>query len=353
MPVWRCASQAIAYHPVLSEEGAAFLPDDRVRVRLKMPPTAQEVELRMFSGARFPLARQADGCWEATLELPEGYQYLRLMVDGADMLSPFLPIGFGGSRPINAIDAPAKDEAFYQALDVAHGTVSHHFFPSQVTGHTESCLVYLPPAYDAQTDYPVLYLQHGHGENELAWFYQGRMNFILDNLIASGDSVPMMVVMGNGMVRLGHGYDCAAYPEMLIRDIIPYVEQACHVSGDKWRRAVAGLSMGSMHASAAALAHPDMFGYVGLFSGFLRNLFTKEQPHLELLDHPDVFSASFRVFFRAMGREDEFFDEFIADDALLERKGVKGVVRREYVGTHEWQVWRRCLRDFITMIFKE
>jgi enterochelin esterase-like enzyme len=138
---------------------------------------------------------------------------------------------------------------------------------------------------------------------------------------------------------------------MLAADVIPFIERTYRVKTDKWHRAMAGLSMGSMHTSMATMTHPELFGYIGLFSGFMRFIWKDEQPHLAALDDADRFAQDYRVFFRAMGEDDQFFKWFAEDDAILEEKGVN-VTRRLYPGGHGWQVWRHCLQDFLPLIFK-
>ena len=165
----------------------------------------------------------------------------------------------------------------------------------------------------------------------------------------------MLIVMGNGMMRAPDREPMgrALFPEFLLTDLIPFIESRFSVRGDKWSRAMAGLSMGSYQTSVTTLTHPDRFGYAGLFSGFLRSpRGGAEQPHLALLEDPEAFNAAFRVFYRAMGTEDQFFGTFEADDAYLAPKPVE-MVRRTFPGGHDWSVWRRCIRDFLPMLFRE
>lgn len=348
----KCCYQALAYDPVLSDQGVRYLQDGRTHVRLCFAPQTKRVTLTRLSGEAFELERTEEGVFEGCFDLGEGFQYMTLTVDGAHTLSPYLAIGFGASRPINYIDPPAAAGEFYALRDVPHGTVTRHFFSSSVTGKTESCLVYTPPRYDASKAYPILYLQHGHGENETGWVCQGRMNFILDNLIAEGEAREMLVVMANGMVQINGEHDCQVFPRLLVQDLMPYIESVYRTPGDKENRAMAGLSMGSMHTSMTVMTHPELFAYAGLFSGFLRYIWADEQPHLRALDDPARFARDYRVFLRAMGRADEFYAEFERDDVLLAQKGVTSMLRLEYEGGHDWQVWRQCLRDFLPMLFK-
>ena len=348
----RCVSQALAYYPVLGKQGICYREDGSVEVRLQLPQTAQKACIRLMDGPSYDLIKNDQNIWEARFAPEMGFNYADVTVDGEVVLSPYLPIGFGASRPINYIDLPGEGDAFYQPAEGAHGTVVQHYFASSLTGELETCLVYQPPEYDPNQAYPVLYLQHGLGENEAGWVHQGRANHILDRLIGSGKAKPMLVVMCSGMVQVNGEHNLEIFPKLLVQDVIPFIERTYCVKTDKWHRAMAGLSMGSMHTSMATLTHPELFGYAGLFSGFLRFIWKEDQPHLKALDDPQRFAADYRVFFRAMGDADPFFKWFAEDDAILEEKGVQ-VTRRLYTGGHGWQVWRHCLRDFLPLIFKE
>lgn len=345
--------QAVAFHPVLSDQTLSYQTDGRTCIRLKLSEQTREAVLVGADGRTHVFAHEGGEWWSGCFDLGSGFQYVTLKVDGAEVLSPYLPIGFGYARPVNYVDPPAQDEAYYQLRDVPHGTVTRHFFPSTVTGQTESCLVYQPPRFEASRAYPVLYLQHGYGENETGWVCQGRMNFILDNLIAEGKAEEMLVVMADGMVQTDSEYlPFTAFPELLLRDLLPYIEATYHPLGDKWHRAMAGLSMGSAHTSVVTLTHPELFGYAGLFSGFLRMIRTEEQPHLAALDDPEKFARDYRVFFRGIGTADTYFHTFAEDDEILRSKGIRTDRRVLYEGAHDWQVWRQCLRDFLPLLFR-
>ena len=277
------------------------------------------------------------------------------------------PIGFGASRPINYADIPQPEEDFYLCKDVPHGSVVQEYYYSATTGTMKSCLVYTPAGYMKETsgEYPVLYLQHGHGENEQCWVHQGRVNFIMDNLIAAGKAEPCIVVMNNGMVQKNENgvrvLDQTRIERLLLEDCIPFIESHYRVRTDKWSRAMAGLSMGSMQTSIVTMKHPDMFGYAGVFSGFVGpfNKANAENSYIQLLDDREKFTQSFRVFFRACGDEDLVaLERFEADRALFEEKGLAPAensvhVEKMYPGEHEWNVWRMCLRDFAQYLFRE
>ena len=168
----------------------------------------------------------------------------------------------------------------------------------------------------------------------------------------------MIIVMGNGMARIeGQPGDrqlqSGLFPRILLNDLIPFIEARYPVKTDRESRAMAGLSMGSYQTSLVTLAHPELFAWAGLFSGFLRAPWGEEENgRLALLDDPARFDTSFRVFYRAMGTEDPYFDAFAADDALLETKRVR-TIRRTFPGGHDWGVWRRCLHDLLPMLFQD
>ena len=335
------------------DQGWEILPDGRVFVRI-MAPDAREVALDQF-GTMHPLARSAEDSryWEGTVDLGRGFKYFFLKVDGADVLCPYLPIGYGCCRPMNFLDIPVPGEDWDNPEGVPHGGVTRWTYTSSVTGKLEVCLVWTPADYDPAKPYPVLYLQHGYGENEIGWVFQGHLARIADRMLAQGEIREMIIVMGNGMAsspdpRKSFGL----FPQILLEDLIPFIEAHYRVYTDKWHRAMAGLSMGSFQTSLTTLTHPELFGYAGLFSGFLRSPFQGDNSHLALLDDPAAFRAAFRVFYRAMGTEDQFFDAFAGDDAFIAEKQAD-MIRRTFPGGPDWSVWRRCIHDFLPMIFRD
>lgn len=348
----------VAFDPVTGafardgEQGFELLPDGKVHIRI-IAPNAKEVVLDQF-GSIHPLSPAGDGAWEGTVDLGLGFKYFFLKIDGADVLSPFLPIGYGCERPMNFIDIPVPGETEWDALtEIPHGAVTRRTFYSGVTGKREVCLIYTPPCYDANKAYPVLYLQHGYGENETGWVHQGHVARIADQLYAKGEMQEMLIVMGNGMARKADGTsERTVFTELLLRDLIPFIEKTYRVKTDKWSRAMAGLSMGSYQTSTVTMSNPDLFGYAGVFSRFMS--FSRDstpEPHLAILDDAEKFNASYRVFYRAMGTEDQYFDSFRKDDAMLEGKPLN-ITRQTFPGGHDWSVWRRCIHAFLPMIFR-
>ena len=163
----------------------------------------------------------------------------------------------------------------------------------------------------------------------------------------------MLIVMGNGMVQgdaMRQGR--MLFPQVLINDLIPFIEGRYAVLTDKWHRAMAGLSMGSFQTSLTTLTHPELFGYAGIFSGFIRAIHGGDNAHLALMEDAPAFNEAFRVFYRAMGTEDQFFSTFLEDDRWLKNKGL-AITRETFPGGHDWGVWRRCIHAFLPMLFQE
>ena len=230
-------------------------------------------------------------------------------------------------------------------------------------------MVYTPAEYESfpEKRYPVLYLQHGHGENETGWTEEGRVNFIMDNLIKEGKARPCIIVMNNGMVQVKNTegkrlVDHTVFPKYLTEDVIPYIDRKYRTIKDRSGRAMAGLSMGSIQTSITAFTHSEYFSYIGLFSGFLRDFIQGDRimdmiqrekasdEHLKALDYKEKFEKDFKIFFRAMGKEDIFIQKFMEEDELLDKKGIS-CIRHMYEGGHDWNVWRYCIRDFAQMLF--
>jgi len=297
---------------------------------------------------------QRDGLWCGEAALGTGFVPVVLSVDGNQVLSPFLPIGYGDNRPINFLDIP-EDGALRDVRDVPHGVICTEFVFNPVTVKTERVLLYLPPQYftEQTARFPVLYLQHGYGENETVWLSQGKINFVLDNLLAAGQVSPIMVVMCNGMqVEWGEAESVTHYDrfsEFLLGTVIPWVETRYRVGRDREHRAIAGLSMGSIQTSRTAFFHPERFRAVGLFSGFVSDPFGIHNDHLAR-NHLAAFQTAAPFFFRAMGEQDEHQTIFQKDDRFLAEHDIP-CVRKIYPGFHEWNVWRQCFVDFVRQIW--
>jgi enterochelin esterase-like enzyme len=264
-------------------------PAGRVQIRIKAPE-ANKVKLNFWSGPKMDMERQSDGFWTVTTPpMVPGLHYYVLNIDGADVSDPSSQAFYGGSRYVSAVEIPEPGTTLYSIQDVSHGQVREIWYESDVTGTWRHALVYLPPGYDTETKqrYPVLYLQHGGGEDETGWIRQGRANFILDNLIAAGTAKPMIVVMACGYARrAGHtGPDlgslpfgspeamkamqemASAFEDDVTRVLIPFIDKTFRTLSDRDNRAMAGLSMGGMQTFHITFNHLDLFSHIGGFSG--------------------------------------------------------------------------------------
>lgn len=347
--------------PIVNYDYDAVLPnpyevigEGKVRFNLYYPD-AQNVILRTYLDA-FELQKNG-ACWVGECNVGTGFIGVMLNVDGHEVLCPSLPIGFGGNKPINFIQI-LETASVIEPLNCSHGSVVMEYVPSVVTGRLERIYLYLPPDYhkNEAEKYPILYLQHGHGENETTWVNQGKVNFIFDNLIAQGKAKPAVVVMCNGMVSFERAKEIyvditEAFEKMLISEVMPYVEKKYRVHADKAHRAMAGLSMGSMQTSVVTLKHQDLFNYAGIFSGFVRDVLTGYEGHMQM-DYLQTYSKNLKYIFRAMGEDDNYMDAFLSDDQLFESYGI-ACERVIYPGYHEWKVWQHCIHDFAQKIFQD
>ena len=293
------------------------------------------------------LQKAEDGSWMGTTDAPldEGFHYYHLTIDGGVFNDPGTNNYYGSTRWESGIEIPAHDAAFYEARNIPHGNVQEILFWSAHTKELHHAFVYTPPQYEkSKKKYPVLYLQHGWGENEYAWFNQGRANLIMDNLIADGKIEPFIVVTTYGMtngVRIGglSGFNYGEFEKVLCDDLVPYVDAHFRTIAKKESRAMAGLSMGGMETHAITLARPEMFAYYGLLSG---GVYTPEEIKPE---------ARVRgIFVGCGGKENP--DRVLQSVEALKAAGfnAKGYVSE---GTaHEFLTWRRCFYEMAPMLFK-
>jgi enterochelin esterase-like enzyme len=329
-------------------------------------PEAHKVQLDLLRV--YDMVRDESGVWTVTTDpLPPGFQYYYLMIDGYRFADPASETFFGVGRRMSGIEIPAPDQDFYTPKVVPHGQIRECYFRSEVRDTHERIFVYTPPGYDQNPEkrYPVLYLQHGMGEDRTGWVTQGKLNIILDNLIASGSAQPMIVVTGDGgiaaMFRPKPGEDVnearmrfgADFTPHLLHEIIPYVENNFRVLTDRDNRAMAGLSWGGFQTFQTVLHNLDMFSYIGGFSG--AGMFNVETDLKTVYDgvfaEPDSFNKKIRVFFLGIGSE-EGQRMKVLSDALTEA----GIDNTYYVspGTaHVWQTWRRCLYQFAPLLFQD
>ena len=355
--------------------------DGRVQVRVKAP-SATKVKLNFWSGPKMDMEKQADGFWiVTTAPLVPGFHYYTLNIDGAEISDTGTQAYFGGSRFASGVEVPEPGSTYYSAQDVPHGQVREVWYNSKVTGTWRHALVYLPPNYDTQTKvrYPVLYLQHGGGEDETGWIRQAHANFILDNLIAARSCKPMIVVMAYGYARragqtppdlTGKPFGSpemlkamqdmtSAFEDDVTQVLIPFIDKTFRTFADRDHRAMAGLSMGGMQTFQVTLNHLDLFSYIGGFSGAGGMLVLGDRKLDPKTDYngvfadPAAFARKVHLLWVGVGtNEPERMRAGLQrlhaslDDAKIQH------VFYESPGTdHEWQTWRRDLKDFAPRLF--
>lgn len=339
--------------------GAEVLEGGNVRVSF-YGPQAEKIEAG--NGREIILLKRQDsGVWTGGLHYDgPGLKPLEFRVNNVAVLNPLAQIGFAGDKAVNYVDIPEENDEYLHMKKVPHGSVNREIFYSQITGQHESCLVYTPPEYqkDIKRRYPVLYLQHGGGENENCWIYQGKVNMIMDNLLAEKKAEPMLIVMNNGSVQIEEEdreryvfFD--SFPRLLTEDCIPFIDKKYRTIDEKHSRAYAGLSMGSLLGGRIIMENLDLFGAAGLFTGFLypdKN--PEELEYLKALDDSETFNREIKVFYRAMGLEERSLPMFREENRMCDEKGITCVVSNP-LGGHEWRTWRRCAWEFLQLIFKE
>jgi enterochelin esterase family protein len=336
-------------------------------------PNAQSV---VVSLGRFPLTRGENGVWTGTTgPLPVGFHYYSVLIDGAAFNDPGTQTFFGSSKWMSAIDIPDPAGDFYQAKDVPHGTVRIHPYHSRIQNAVRRAFVYTPPGYDGSNQrYPVLYLQHGAGEDETGWTSQGRVNFIMDNLIAQRSATPMIIVMENGggsalfvrgttrpsgtaptTARAGAGRGGPGalnnpFERILLTEVIPMIDANYRTLPDRDHRAMAGLSMGGGQTLSIGLAHLDTFSALGVFSGS-RGMNDVKTAYNGVFADADAFNKRVRAFYVSIGTT-ENTEGARAFHEALDAQGIKHVYYESEGTAHEWQTWRRSLHGFAQLLFK-
>ena len=343
--------------PKVNSEGYA-------RFRIEAPD-AKSVIVSLGLGGRggTVLKKDNDGVWTGTTEGPmdPGFHYYHLTIDGATVNDPGTGNYFGSCRWESGIEIPAPDQDFYaERTNIPHGSMQTVKFYSPSLGKMQEATVYLPYGYGKLVDkkgnpvkegakgiqerYPVLYLQHGWGENETSWPIQGKAGLIMDNLIADGKIKPFIIVMAYGLTNdfkfgtIGQ-FTAEEFEKVLIDELIPYIDKNYLTKSDKWNRAMAGLSMGGMTTKLITLRRPEMFGYWGLLSG---GQYAPE----EIKDPTAV-----KYIFEGCGSKEnpDGINKSVAD---LKAAGfnAEGLISE---GTaHEFLTWRRCLRQMALSLFR-
>ena len=343
-----------------------------------------------IAGKIYEMTKGENGVWTGTSEpQDEGFHYYQLNIDGASVPDPGSLYYYGASRWGSGIEIPSDDQDFWQVKNVPQGSMSEVFYWSTYTEKMRRCHVYLPAEYftNPTKQFPVLYLQHGMGENEYGWAEQGHTAQILDNLIAEGKAVPCIIVMDNGLNARrpgeqpmgfggprpqgprpqgapgqggprpqgapgqggprrgfgGFGGFSEGFKNVLFNDIIPMVEKNYRVIADPQHRAYAGLSMGGMQAREITLANPYKFAYVGSFSSGAWNV--------DQVKASEGFAKNVKLLFMSGGGK-ENMGCVEAAKAIKEQLGMNAVGYESPGTAHEWHTWRRSLYQFAQLIFK-
>jgi enterochelin esterase-like enzyme len=376
------------FKPASSNQGGKEYPqvnsERRARFRI-VAPQAQSVRVSLFRGT--PLTKGEDGAWTVTTRpLDEGFHYYTINIDGADVPDPGSKFYYGAGRWGSAIEIPAQDEDFYALKNVPHGQLRENLYFSKSTNKTRRCFVYTPPDYDKDTNvrYPVLYLQHGAGEDETGWGSQGHANLIMDNLIAAGKARPFIIVMdnggniggggprrggppagggrggapvdggrGGGPARGGRGgapgrggFNFSAFAKIMTEELVPFIDSNYRTLSDQPHRAMAGLSMGGAQTRQITLANLDKFSQIGLFSG---GSIAADTPALA---DAAAFRQKVKVLFVSYGSK-ENTAAAKANHEALEKMGIKNTYYESPNTAHEWQSWRRSLYQFAPLLFQD
>jgi enterochelin esterase-like enzyme len=332
-------------------------PDLRVSFRIKAPD-ARKVEVRPggdgLGKGPFPMVKAEDGNWDVTIPpAAPGFHYYWIVVDGLAVNDPGSETYFGWGKQTSGIEIPDKEGGFYEAKDVPHGQVRICWYHSKITSVPRRAYVYTPAEYEVESGrrYPVLYLQHGAGEDERGWHKQGKMSFIMDNLIAAQKAMPMIVVMDRGYATKA-GSTANAFGEVLMEEIIPTIDSRYRTIADREHRAMAGLSMGGMQTLQVGLTHLDQFSYIGAFSAPMRN-FELKTSYGGVFNDPSEFNKKVRLLWMGAGTgETQIHDSVKAVHESITQAGIKAAFIESQGTGHEWQTWRRALCDFAPRLFK-
>ena len=345
--------------------------DLRVIFRIKAPD-AQKIQIQLDK--RYDMVKDDQGFWTVTTE-PQvpGFHYYFLFINGVQVSDPASESYFGWGRMSSGIEIPEKGVDYYTIKNVPHGDLRSKWYFSNTTEKWRRAIIYCPPGYDNDINvrYPVLYLQHGAGEDERGWGVQGKVDIILDNLIAEGKSRPMIIVMDKGYAdragaeapvsgssrssRPPDGH--SAFEDVIIKDLIPFVDATFRTISDRDHRAMAGLSMGGMQTIQITLSNPDKFAYIGGFSSagrFSGPVLDVKSDYNGILADSAAFNKKVKLLWIGVGTNEgkNMYKAINGFHLDLLKAGIKHVYYESPGTDHEWLTWRRDLYDFAPRLFK-
>ncbi len=364
--------------PTTNIPGAEFprLNSDRSATFRIQADQAQKVQLLMdFGQSPYDMSGGTDGFWEVTTKpLLPGFHYYAISVDGFASNDPGSRVFFAARKEVSGLEVSGPDSEFFAVKDVRHGTLRTEWYLSKTTGETRRIFVYTPPGYDnSSLRYPVLYLQHGYGEDEAGWSDQGHENFILDNLIAAHKAKSMIIVNENGLpgpsfrpppppqsgskpppvgqtARFFMNEKYASFDRVVSSDLISFIDANFRTMADREHRAIAGLSMGGAQALRIGLNHLDQFAYIGAFSPAI-DITDATKDYDGDLANPVRLNQQLRLLWIGIGNADFLFEPVRESHETLEKAGIRHVWF-ESSGAHVWTVWRKYLADFAPRLFQ-
>ncbi len=328
-------------------------------------PEAHRVQVDIC-GKKYDMRRDENGLWCAVTDpLVVGFHYYFILVDGVAVVDPATDTFFGCNRLAGGIEVPEGPEGDYYRPQqgVPHGQVRSIYYYAQSTGEWRHAMVYTPALYEQKKmqkkRFPVLYLQHGMGEDETGWSKQGHMQHIMDNAIAAGEAEPMIVVMESGDIkapfrggdnRAGFSEYGASFYKVMMNDLIPYIDANFRTLADREHRAMAGLSWGGHQTFDLVLNHIDTFAWMGAFSGAIFGL-DVQKSYGGIFTDADAFNKQIHCLFLSCGSEENFGTDRLADD--LRKAGIRVDYQVSEGTHHEWLTWRRGLKAFLPKLFRK
>lgn len=341
-------------------------PDNRVTFRVKAPE-AQKVQIDL--GKKYDMEKEEDGYWVVTTDpIVVGFHYYSLLIDGVAVADPASQTFFGMGRMASGIEIPEKGVDYALPKNVAHGEIRIKNYYSDITKSWRRAFIYIPPRYDENTNtrYPVLYLQHGAGEDETGWYNQGKVNYIMDNLIAGGEAVPMIIVMDKGYAinpdvpkpepGVRGMLSENTFSNVVTNEIIPMIDKNFRTISDRDHRAMAGLSMGGFQTFQTTMTNLDKFAYIGGFSGagFMMPGTDITAMYDGVFANADDFNKKVKLVYLSTGTDEpeRMYQTVNNFHKALEKAGIKHIYYESPGTSHEWLTWRRSLHQFAGMIFK-